>query len=183
MIEQGVVQQQPAKMDHRAKKTNASAHAALDGKVKGLKRLLPFLGPAFIAAVAYLDPGNFATNITAGSKYGYLLLWVIAASNLMAVLIQTLSAKLGIATGKNLPEVAHERFPKGVFDLFVDSKRTRHHRHRFGRVYRGGGWGFTCCSASRCCRPPLLPRSVRSRYWSCSAGATVRWKPGSPVWY
>ncbi len=114
MIEQGVVQQQPAKMDHRAKKTNASAHAALDGKVKGLKRLLPFLGPAFIAAVAYLDPGNFATNITAGSKYGYLLLWVIAASNLMAVLIQTLSAKLGIATGKNLPEVAHDRFPKGV---------------------------------------------------------------------
>lgn len=114
MIEQGVVQQQPAKMDHRAKKTTASAHAALDGKVKGLKRLLPFLGPAFIAAVAYLDPGNFATNITAGSKYGYLLLWVIAASNLMAVLIQTLSAKLGIATGKNLPEVAHDRFPKGV---------------------------------------------------------------------
>ncbi|WP_218571278.1 Nramp family divalent metal transporter [Paenibacillus oralis] len=101
-------------MDHKAKKTTASAHAALDGKVKGLKRLLPFLGPAFIAAVAYLDPGNFATNITAGSKYGYLLLWVIAASNLMAVLIQTLSAKLGIATGKNLPEVAHDRFPKGV---------------------------------------------------------------------
>lgn len=92
----------------------SSAHAALDGRTKGLKRLLPFLGPAFIAAVAYIDPGNFATNITAGSKYGYLLLWVIFASNLMAVLIQSLSAKLGIATGKNLPEVAHDRFPKGV---------------------------------------------------------------------
>ncbi|ECH9276446.1 divalent metal cation transporter, partial [Salmonella enterica subsp. enterica] len=96
-------------MDHKS-----SAHAALDGRTKGLKRLLPFLGPAFIAAVAYIDPGNFATNITAGSKYGYLLLWVIFASNLMAVLIQSLSAKLGIATGKNLPEVAHDRFPKGV---------------------------------------------------------------------
>jgi len=73
---------------------------------------LPFLGPAFIAAVAYIDPGNFATNITAGSQYGYLLLWVIAFSNLMAVLIQSLSAKLGIATGKNLPEVAREHFSK-----------------------------------------------------------------------
>ncbi|MEK4513744.1 Nramp family divalent metal transporter [Paenibacillus sp. FSL H8-0122] len=98
-------------------KTHTNKHSAqsvLNGDVKGLKRLLPFLGPAFIASVAYLDPGNFATNITAGSKYGYLLLWVIFASNLMAVLIQSLSAKLGIATGKNLPEVAREKFPKGV---------------------------------------------------------------------
>ena len=98
-------------------KTHTNKHSAqsvLNGDVKGLKRLLPFLGPAFIASVAYLDPGNFATNITAGSKYGYLLLWVIFASNLMAVLIQSLSAKLGIATGKNLPEVAREQFPKGV---------------------------------------------------------------------
>ncbi|UOQ46503.1 Nramp family divalent metal transporter [Halobacillus salinarum] len=82
------------------------------GKKKGLKRLLPFLGPAFIAAVAYIDPGNFATNIQAGSKFGYMLLWVIFASNLMAILIQSLSAKLGIATGQNLPEVARDHFPK-----------------------------------------------------------------------
>ncbi len=72
--------------------------------------LLPFLGPAFIACIAYIDPGNFATNIAAGSKFGYTLLWVILASNLMAMLIQTLSAKLGIATGRNLPEVCRERF-------------------------------------------------------------------------
>ena len=97
--------------EHRNSK---SAQAVLSGDTKGIRRLLPFLGPAFIAAVAYLDPGNFATNITAGSKYGYLLLWVIVASNLMAVLIQALSAKLGIATGRNLPEIAHDRFPKGV---------------------------------------------------------------------
>jgi manganese transport protein len=74
-------------------------------------RLLPFLGPAFIAAVAYIDPGNFATNIAGGSKLGYTLVWVIVASNLMAMLIQTLSAKLGIATGKNLPEVCRAQFP------------------------------------------------------------------------
>lgn len=112
-MEQGVVHEQ-TKIDHKGTALPAAANAALNGEAKGIKRLLPFLGPAFIAAVAYLDPGNFATNITAGSKYGYLLLWVIAASNLMAVLIQTLSAKLGIATGKNLPEVAHDRFPKSV---------------------------------------------------------------------
>src|SRR5271163_2528947 len=73
-------------------------------------RVLPFLGPAFIACVAYIDPGNFATNIAAGSKYGYLLLWVVVAANLMAMLVQTLSAKLGIATGRNLPEVCRSRF-------------------------------------------------------------------------
>src|SRR3982075_2457472 len=75
-------------------------------------RILPFLGPAFIAAVAYIDPGNFATNIAGGSKFGYTLVWVIVASNLMAMLIQTLSAKLGIPTGKNLPEVCREEFSR-----------------------------------------------------------------------
>ena len=75
-------------------------------------RALPFLGPAFIACVAYIDPGNFATNIAAGSKFGYALVWVIVASNLMAMLIQTLSAKLGIATGRNLPEVCRDRFSR-----------------------------------------------------------------------
>jgi manganese transport protein len=75
-------------------------------------RVLPFLGPAFIACVAYIDPGNFATNIAAGSKFGYLLVWVVVASSLMAMVIQTLSAKLGIATGRNLPEVCREQFSK-----------------------------------------------------------------------
>src|SRR5438067_3835012 len=75
-------------------------------------RVWPFLGPAFIACVAYIDPGNFATNIAGGSKYGYTLVWVIVASNLMAMLIQTLSAKLGIATGRNLPEVCREQFSR-----------------------------------------------------------------------
>src|SRR5207245_4533074 len=75
-------------------------------------RILPFLGPAFIACVAYIDPGNFATNIAGGSKYGFTLVWVIVAANLMAMLIQTLSAKLGIATGQNLPEVCRERFSR-----------------------------------------------------------------------
>ncbi|HEX6542969.1 MAG TPA: Nramp family divalent metal transporter [Ktedonobacterales bacterium] len=79
-----------------------------------LRGILPFLGPAFIAAIAYIDPGNFATNIQAGAQYGYLLLWVILASNLMAILLQTLSAKLGIATGKNLPQLCREHLPRPV---------------------------------------------------------------------
>src|SRR5919112_1193191 len=91
--------------------TARAAHASLRGDRRGLARLWPFLGPAFIAAVAYVDPGNFATNISSGAQFGYLLLWVILTSNLMAMLIQSMSAKLGIATGKNLPEVCRERFP------------------------------------------------------------------------
>src|SRR5947208_2154082 len=78
------------------------------------RTILPFLGPAFIACVAYIDPGNFATNIAGGSKFGLTLVWVIVASNLMAMLIQTLSAKLGIATGRNLPEVCREEFSRRV---------------------------------------------------------------------
>ena len=81
---------------------------------RGRLRLLPFLGPALIAAVAYIDPGNFATNIAGGSKFGYTLIWVIVASNLMAMLVQTLSAKLGIATRRNLAEVCRDEFPRGV---------------------------------------------------------------------
>ena len=85
-------------------KTLEEAGDILSGKSKKnwVARLLPFLGPAFIASVAYMDPGNFATNIQGGAQFGYMLLWVILASNLMAMLLQLLSAKLGIATGKNL---------------------------------------------------------------------------------
>lgn len=104
-----------AQNQHSVDSTTArSAQAALRGKTRGIKRLLPFLGPAFIAAIAYIDPGNFATNIASGSQYGYLLLWVILVSNLMAILIQSMSAKLGIATGENLPEVARQQFSKPV---------------------------------------------------------------------
>jgi manganese transport protein len=94
--------------------TIRAAHKSLKGDRRGIRKLWPFLGPAFVAAVAYVDPGNFATNISAGAQFGYLLLWVILCSNLMAMLIQSMSAKLGIATGRNLPEVCRERFPKPV---------------------------------------------------------------------
>ncbi len=77
-------------------------------------RLLPFLGPAFIASVAYMDPGNFAANLQGGAQFGYTLLWVVIASDLIGVIIQTLSAKLGIATGKNLAELCRDTFPRPV---------------------------------------------------------------------
>jgi manganese transport protein len=79
-----------------------------------VRAALPFIGPAFVAAIAYVDPGNFATNIAGGAQFGYLLLWVILAANLMAMLIQFLSAKVGIATGRSLPELCREHFPKRV---------------------------------------------------------------------
>jgi manganese transport protein len=108
---------------------NATARTAYDaGRIlRGERtsgfRILPFLGPAFVACVAYIDPGNFATNIAGGSKFGYTLVWVIVAANLMAMLIQTLSAKLGIATGRNLPEVCREQFsPRTSFLLWIQAE-------------------------------------------------------------
>jgi manganese transport protein len=97
-------------------KTVENALNVLGSKKKQnpFSRLLPFLGPAFIASVAYVDPGNFATNIQGGARFGYLLVWVIIASNLMAMLIQTLSAKIGLVTGMNLAEHCRQQFPKPV---------------------------------------------------------------------
>jgi manganese transport protein len=86
-------------------------HLLARGRVRAT---MAMLGPAFVAAVAYVDPGNFATNIQGGAKYGYLLLWVVLLANLMAMLVQYLSAKLGVVTERNLPELCRERFPRWV---------------------------------------------------------------------
>ncbi len=91
-----------------------AAERSLNGERRGVRAVLPFLGPAFIAAVAYVDPGNFATNMAGGAQFGYMLLWVVLAANLMAMVIQSMSAKLGIATGRSLPEVCRDRFPRPV---------------------------------------------------------------------
>jgi manganese transport protein len=88
-----------------------------------LRGTLAVLGPAFVASVAYVDPGNFATNIAGGAKYGYLLLWVLLGANLIGMLVQTLSAKIGIATGKTLPELCREHFPRQVtWGLWVQAE-------------------------------------------------------------
>jgi manganese transport protein len=94
------------------KKTVIAARSALTNQRRGIRALVPFIGPAFIAAVAYIDPGNYATNIQSGSQFGYKLLWVVVLANLMAMLIQNMSAKLGIATGRNLPELCRQHFPR-----------------------------------------------------------------------
>lgn len=104
-------------------RTQRAAREALEGRRRGLAAVLPFLGPAFIAAVAYIDPGNFATNIQSGAQFGYNLLWVVLLANLMAMLIQSLSAKLGIATGRNLPELCREHFaPRVVLGMWIVSE-------------------------------------------------------------
>lgn len=87
------------------------------------RRLWPLLGPAFVAAVAYVDPGNFATNFSGGASFGYTLLWVIVAANLMAMLIQALTAKLGMATGRDLATLCRERLPRPVtWGLWVQAE-------------------------------------------------------------
>lgn len=89
----------------------------LDGRRQGLAGLLPFAGPAVVVSVAYIDPGNFATNIQAGARYGYGLLWVVVLANLVAMLFQSLSARLGIVTGRNLAELCRERLPRPLVYL------------------------------------------------------------------
>jgi manganese transport protein len=90
---------------------------------RGLRGILPLLGPAFVAAIAYVDPGNFATNIAGGASHGYVLLWVVLAANLIGMLVQTLSAKVGLATGSNLPELCRERLPKRAsYGLWVQAE-------------------------------------------------------------
>lgn len=89
-----------------------AARAVLRDERRGRWALLPFLGPAFVAAVAYIDPGNFATNTAGGARFGYVLLWVVLVANLVAMLVQTLAAKLGIATGKNLAELCRDTYPR-----------------------------------------------------------------------
>src|SRR3984957_14898632 len=95
-------------------RTLTTARAILAGQGHGWRRYLAFAGPAVVVSIAYMDPGNFATNIQAGAKYGYGLLWVVLLANAIAMLVQGLSAKLGIVTGKNLAELCRDHFPKPV---------------------------------------------------------------------
>jgi manganese transport protein len=95
-------------------RTTARALAALTGRQGGLRTAIAFAGPAMIASIAYMDPGNFATNIQAGAKYGYGLLWVVLLANVIAMVFQALSAKLGIVTGRNLAELCRDHFPRPV---------------------------------------------------------------------
>src|SRR5271166_6198224 len=97
-----------------SERTAAAASQVLAGQRGGLRAYLPFVGPAVVASIAYMDPGNFATNIQAGAKFGYGLLWVVLLANLIAMLFQALSAKLGIVTGRNLAEMCHEQFPQPI---------------------------------------------------------------------
>lgn len=93
-------------------RTVAAGREAIVGRRRGIRALLPFAGPAVVASIAYMDPGNFATNVEAGSRYGYLLLWVVVLANVTAMLFQGLSAKLGIVTGKSLAEQCRDHFPR-----------------------------------------------------------------------
>jgi manganese transport protein len=111
MLDKANIVARPASLTER---TVATARAVLEGQRGGWRAYLAFAGPAVIASIAYVDPGNFATNIQAGAKYGYGLLWVVLLANLIAMLFQALSAKLGIVTGRNLAEMCREQFPPPV---------------------------------------------------------------------
>ncbi len=107
----------------QAKRMQYAIREVLDGRRRGLRAFIPMAGPAVIASIAYMDPGNFATNIQAGAKYGYGLLWVVLLANLIAMLFQALSAKLGIVTGRNLAEICREQLPRPlVWSMWIVSE-------------------------------------------------------------
>ncbi|HEV2625414.1 MAG TPA: Nramp family divalent metal transporter [Xanthobacteraceae bacterium] len=103
-----------ARPETLSERTVATARQVLAGQRGGMRAYLAFAGPAVIASIAYIDPGNFATNIQAGAKYGYGLLWVVLLANMIAMLFQALSAKLGIVTGRNLAEMCRDKFSRPV---------------------------------------------------------------------
>ena len=153
----------------------------LDGvsRQNRFKRLLVFMGPAFIASVAYVDPGNFATNIQGGAQFGYMLLWVIVASNLMAMLIQTLSAKLGLATGMNLAEHCRTQFPKslvwtmwGVMELVAMATDLAE--------FLGAAIGFNLLFGTPLWVAGLITALVTFLILGLNDMASVRSKPSSP---
>src|SRR5580698_2644490 len=104
-------------------RTVAAGREVLAGRRRGLRAILPFAGPAVIASIAYMDPGNFATNIQGGARFGYLLLWVVVLANLVAMLFQALSAKLGIVTGQSLAQLCRSHFPRPlVYAMWIGSE-------------------------------------------------------------
>ena len=138
----GVAERAPAGPRRRDRRASRAERPASACKERGRWRTtVAVLGPAFVACIAYLDPGNFATNIAGGATYGYMLLWVLLAANLMAMLIQNLSGKIGIATGRNLPELCREHFsrerharPLGPGGDRRDGDRPRRVRRRRDRA-------------------------------------------------
>ena len=103
---------QVASRPNLSSRTAIAGQRALSGRRRGLGGLLPFFGPAVVASIAYMDPGNFATNIQAGARHGYMLLWVVVLANIIAMLFQALSARLGIITGHSLAALCRMHFPR-----------------------------------------------------------------------
>src|SRR5215471_9114638 len=113
-LAQGCAVNAVQKQSSLSERTVYAGRRLLGGERATWRSYLAFVGPAVVASIAYMDPGNFATNIQSGAKYGYALLWVVVLSNLIAMLFQALSAKLGIVTGQNLAELCRDRFPRPV---------------------------------------------------------------------
>jgi manganese transport protein len=129
--------------------TELAARDVLDGRHKGLRAILPFAGPAVIASVGYMDPGNIAVNIQAGSTYGYELLWVVLAASLVAMLFQAMSAKLGIVTGRNLAQLCREQLSRPiVMCMWIASEIAA--MATDVAEFVGGAVGSPCCFTSRC---------------------------------
>ena len=153
---------------------------ALAPRRRRLRELLPLLGPAMVAGVAYLDPGNVATNVSAGARYGYLLVWVVVVANAMAWLIQYLSAKLGLSTGESLPQLLGRRIRSraGRYAYWVQAELVAMATD-IAEVLGGSDRPRTCCSVCRLSSAASSPARCRCFCCSCTIVGVRRRSSGS----
>ena len=147
----------------------ATAHPSL------WRRMFAFAGPAYLVSVGYMDPGNWATDLEGGARFGYKLLWVLVLSNALAILLQTLSARLGIVTGRDLAQACRESYPKRGQLRAVGAVRDRHRAPATWRKCWARPSASSCCSDCRCWRACCCRRATRC--WCCGwdASACARW--------
>jgi len=146
-----------------SERTVMAGRQVLAGENRRWRGYLAFVGPAVVASIAYVDPGNFATNIQAGAKYGYSLLWVVLLANLVAMLFQALSAKLGIVTGRNLAEMCRDRFAKPiVWAMWAISEIAAMATDL--AEFLGGAIGLSLLLACRCCGAWSSPERSSMRF-------------------
>ena len=137
------------------------------------RKLFAFAGPGYLVAVGYMDPGNWATDLAGGARFGYTLLSVIMISNLMAILLQALAARLGIASGRDLAQACRDHYSRPVDDRALDPLRDRHRRLRPRRSASARPSRSTCSSACRSSGASASPRSTCSSSSSCSTTASA----------
>ena len=163
----------------RPRSPRCSARSARGRPARMWRKLLAFLGPGYLVAVGYMDPGNWATSLAGGSKFGYALLFIALLSNIMAIILQALCARLGIASGRDLAQACRDAFPRCGLLSALGARRARHLRHRLGRGDRHRDRPQSSVRHSARDRRACSPRSTCFSSCGCRTSASAGSRPSS----